>query len=527
MPDDSRHRLWRVWAVSFVLFAVAGFLWSISTPVGTGSDEAQHIIKAAATVRGEWTGDTVTGQLPAERRVTVPGTYRSLESQKGCYGGASAPPERCHGLPRASSRPVSALTYVGRYPPLYYLLVGSPTLVSQGVPSIYEMRWLTVLVASALLAMAVGVATVFGAGSLAVLGVVVAITPFVLYEMSTVQPSALEVSSGVLLWSCLVLLARAPDGPPPRALVHGAGVSASLLMLTRAVSPVLVVGIGLVVGAVLLPPGRVRELAGAKLVRRWIAVLVAVGAVACAWVLRFHAWYVMPFFRGLHRSAGLGAVLAKEASRTWLYLTEIVESFYPNDGQGHVVAYAVWFLLVLVTLAGAMVATRRERVAIVLLTLVELGTPFVVGAISFHSDGIVWQGRYSFPLTVGAPLIAAAALGRRMGPVAEEKPDGSRRAPWPRYRVLVGSVVTLGAFAQVLSLYGVLRRFLAGPSGSFNLFDLAHPHWSPPAPVALIVAGAAAVCVLTAAWYWHLCSVAGRASVAGAGRPAAAGQNRA
>jgi hypothetical protein len=489
----GRHPLWRVWFGSFVIFAAFGVLWSLAAPLTTGPDETQQMIRAAAVVRGEWLGQQVgPPHTKADRWVVVPGTYRDLDPYTICIGRHLLRPPACPPLVD-SSKLVRARTYVGRYPPLYYLLVGGPTLVTQDTTSVYAMRWMSVLFGSIFLSLAVALALLFAEASLVVLGVLIAATPLVLNLVSVVEPSGLEISAAICLWTCLALMAIQPEGPPPKALLNGAGLSGVVFALTRTSSPEWVIGIVIVAIGVLMPFARIRRLWGVRAVRRWLAAVMTAAVAGLAWIFGFKAYLFVPKFRNMPVNAGIWAILREVFVRDGLYLTNFAESFYPNDGQvGHPVEIVVPILLCLVVIAGLVFGNGRQRLVIVLLAVAALLLPFVVTVLTWRSDGLIWQGRYSMPFVVGLPIVAGTAI---RGPRFQAAVKGRAVS------AAVTGVVVLSLLTQFVALYGALRRFSVGPTGPLDLVFLSRTRWTPPLPAPVIAVAAIVVTLGGILWF--------------------------
>ena len=72
--------------------------------------------------------------------VKVPEVFASLETDVGCYQYKSTVPAGCQHPLNSSTHTVSVETYVGRYPPFYYAIVGLPTLAFVSVKGIYAAR---------------------------------------------------------------------------------------------------------------------------------------------------------------------------------------------------------------------------------------------------------------------------------------------------------------------------------------------------------------------------------------------------
>ena len=143
----------------------------------------------------------------------------------------------------------------GRYHPLFYAVVGSPTLVLDGVVSLYAMR----LVALALCLVMLGVALRLlraWADPMVSVAVVCGLTPMVLYSTSILAANGLEIASGLVLWAALGAMAHHAE-PFAARFVVPAVVATSLLVTLRSLGPLwalLIVATALVAWPTLLGP---------------------------------------------------------------------------------------------------------------------------------------------------------------------------------------------------------------------------------------------------------------------------------
>ncbi len=169
----------------FAIFALLGVLWSLASPVFSVPDENAHATKAIAQVRGQVVGYT----LPDVRHIVVdlpPGYEYSQDTlcfatrpdvSAGCapdFGGPDAQPW--------------FNTWVGAYNPVYYYLVGWPSLLFDGNASIYAMRIASSLVGAALLAWAFLAAASGGRSRWMPVGVAFAAAPMCMYLIGAVNP---------------------------------------------------------------------------------------------------------------------------------------------------------------------------------------------------------------------------------------------------------------------------------------------------------------------------------------------------
>jgi hypothetical protein len=128
------------------------------------------------------------------------------------------------------------------------------------------------------------------------------------------------------------------------------------------------------------------------------------------------------------------------------------------------------------------VARAPVRGALAVLTTMALtvALPAVVDATQMPR-GFGWQGRYTLPLAIGVPLLAAFGAGRR-----------GDRWRWPPGR-LVAAVGTLVVLAQVACFAQTMRRYTVGRDGRLSFW--VDPAWTPHHLPPLLVVAAFAVAV--------------------------------
>ena len=118
------------------MFASLGLLWSVVFPLLGAPDEAAHTVKAVAVARGDLSTSStrvreILGVYPLTT-VRIPRGYTDLDALSGCWVAVPASAARCartHALAGRAGPTVKAQTYVGTYLPVYYAVVGLPSLV--------------------------------------------------------------------------------------------------------------------------------------------------------------------------------------------------------------------------------------------------------------------------------------------------------------------------------------------------------------------------------------------------------------
>ena len=452
------------------MLVVLGSLWAVATPAFGSPDESSQVIRAWSVEHGQLIGHDTHG---AYRRVTAPEVYKTLIP---CYAFDPRNTADCFSL-GSSSRTAQLLTYSGRYFPAYYLAVGLPTLFkSPGSVQLDMMRFVSVLLAAALLASAFVTAgearipTVTGAAML------LAVTPTVLFLAASVNPSGLEITAAIGVWASGALLAqRAAQGAFSDRLVDRLGIAAIVLVIARPLG-LLWLAIAGVVLAVVAGRGGVERLWASIRCRRWLAGIVAAAVLVLAW----------DFWQGLFDSSHYLGTPPPGPLSTWTILStsigkldwlvrQMIAVFGWTDIAAPSVTFAVWFLAVggIVGMAIVM-SSRRWTLALALAVVTTLVLPVLLEAAQVREVGYQWQGRYTLPLVVGIPLLAGFGVSE------------TSTARFSTRRLSVVLVIALTS-AQLAAFWQPLRAYSVGYRGPVWFFGQAQ--WSPPiSSLVLIVA---------------------------------------
>ena len=138
-PRGSRARPRK----AFWLTLVAAFLiigsWSVANPIMAAPDEPAHAVKAAATVRGQLFADE-SSYNPGRGDFEVPELFRQLWTVP-CFGFQPETTPTCFGgFSGDLSAPSESTSHVARYNPLYYAIVGLPSLLPLSPSTVIYMR---------------------------------------------------------------------------------------------------------------------------------------------------------------------------------------------------------------------------------------------------------------------------------------------------------------------------------------------------------------------------------------------------
>ena len=500
----------RVWWTSFVLVALLSGLWSLANPLYAAPDEPAHVVRAVALAHGQVIGRTPS-QAEARRLdltdrkdyvvVRVPVVYRDA-SESACFPGHRSITAACLRFD-GPTRNTDEGTYVGRHPPAYYALVGAVSLITPpGSVAVRLMRLIGALMTGALVATAITALRWTAAPRLLGIGLAIAITPMVLFVSSAVNPSAPEVAASLAVWLCgLLLVWRARERVDAR-LVTAVGIAGCVLALSRQLGPLWLALMGLTMLGVSSRTA-LRNLARSGWARLWAGLVVASSLVQVGWDVIAKPLEVKRSGNA-PSNIELSEILRTTIGRTFPRYREMIGSFGWLDAPSPALTWVPWTVLIGLLVLGAVVWSSRRHIAVLLgLVAATIFVPVAIESATFTDAGtLTWQGRYTLPLAVGIPILAAAVLSMT---------GRGRQLTTPRLVLAVGAVLS---GAQIIAFAQNLRRYMVGYNGDLAFW--VRPEWSPPLPALLLLAAFAAVAV---AFAWWLLAVVPRGSGAADGVP--------
>lgn len=472
--EDAGHARTRsrsqgaVWLLAFVTYFGLISAWALATPISASPDEPEHVHKAAAVVRGEIiVDDPPTGMRPY---VSAPEGMLSASKRDLCYAFQPTVTADCAQTPQGSAEQVEVRSGAARYNPAYYAVVGLPSLAWPNATGIYLMRLVSGALCAGLLASAMASAASWRRSRLLVTGLFVAVSPMVFFLSATVNPSPVEIVAAISLWTSGLVLAVTPLGNSlVPVLLRRCAVAASVLVVTRQLSPLWVAIIAMILLAV-AGRHRVSELIARRDARLWALLVFVTTALSTAWtILAGSLGNGYPDVPERTLVDGIKGSILRIPYRT----EQMIGIFGWLDTRAPWFTYVAYFACVGVIILLGLVASRRRGLMLVLLTLgVAVVVPVAIEGSQATRYGYIWQGRYTLPLAVGVPLVAMLVTGLR-GQVPE---DVTRRLGlW--LAGLVG-LAHAGAFAHALLRYQV---------GVGNGYDLLAGAWHPPGGSGLVL----------------------------------------
>ncbi len=483
-----------------VLVLVLVMSWAMGVGRYGGPDEPAHVLRAAAVARGDVFGRPVAGLPSGYRVVTVPAAL--VTGDPACYRHDSTVTSKCAtepgtGLPDSSrDETAQAATSAGRYPPLYYLLIGGPVRLLGGEDEVFWYRAVAALWNSIVVMCVVMRLRLLGRRAVVV---VAAITPSAWFLIGVVNPNGFEL---VLAWLAWVGVARWVIGPSIRQ-AWWVAVPLALAVACRPVALLVSLTVLTMIELLRRPTWRQRLIL-------WSPVVAAAGWLA-VWNLA----------TGLHiddpRTAGNGSI--GDATRQAIddvthTVFELVASLGWLEFSAPAATVAAWLLGIGVAVAwlratglrapGALEtgATRMGAVASATVLAAAVVIVPVIFEVVFHRTlGPIWQGRYSLPTATGIVallLIARAESGRR------------GRAITPAMTMLAGGMlivmVVVAVAVEITTFWWVLRRYSVGTDGPWSLRPAAFSAsgWLSPRTwlmVNVITASVAGACLIR--WISH------------------------
>jgi hypothetical protein len=494
----------------FVVVATLSFVslacWSFASPLIAAPDEQAHVLRADTLDHFQF-GVATTPPSKVLVNVTVPLSLYYSAIYPICWHMHQDIPATCSKPWPTSEKPATIPIYVAHYPPLYYLFVGTASYVSQQANTIYLMRLISCLMGAMMLATAAYAIARWSRRRTLFAGLYVTLVPESYFLSSSVNPSGFEIMTAICLWTLVSIFALEHPDDPPRSLVVLLGVVASVLVLIRGLSPlwVALAGVSLVV---LTGP---RQMVTLVMRRRDLQIagggVLMAALLAAAWIFSQGTLNILPVGAAVPRGDSTFAVLHIVSSYVQGWLRESVGILGWLDTELPGIVYQSWYAIVIGVLVVALLrGSWRERVVVTSLSLLTVVIPVALVTRQAKTLGVVWQGRDSLPLAVGAVIVALAVSGgtaRRPVHRLVAGLDQVRRRAIARY-TLVGLVGVL-AIANVLSFYTNLRRYAVGRYGP-KLFFLHHQGWSPPTgQFATLIVYGLVTCAFAGAlmlWIW-------------------------
>jgi hypothetical protein len=468
----------RVWWTSFLLVATLGAMWGLASPPFAGPDEPAHVIRSHALDHGQLTGDEPRPRV-AKRQgeqdvlvVRAPAIYRSA-AETVCFAFRRDVPASCLEF-AGTTHETDVATSAARHPPAYYAVVGTVSWLHRpGAGTVYLMRFLGAIIMGAFAATAITSLRRSTAPSLVAAGLLLAVTPMVLFVSGVVNPSVLEIAASLALWVAGLVLVSGTHKRVDKRLVTVLGLAGCTLALSRQLGPL---WLGLIALTMLAMASRelLVNLARSNWARLWGGLIVASALAQVGWDILIKPLDASPLEQQNHFDSA--EILRNTFGASFNRVREMIGSFGWLDTPAPALTWVSWIAAIgFIVLLAFIWARRRDLFILSGLLVAIVAVPALLESARYEEVGnFFWQGRYTLPLGVGLPLLSAITLAST---------ERGRQLARSRLLFIIGVVVGV---AHVLAFAQNLRRYTIGYDGEIQFWT--HPAWSPPlSPLVLAV----------------------------------------
>jgi hypothetical protein len=393
---------------SFIACLLLQTAWILATPPFRGIDEFDHAYRADSVAHGYWSAGTQVPDDGGGRLIPVRSSIVEAASSV-CAWYAYTGPDNCSAVKELDHGLVSVASSAATYQPVFYWIIGTPALLAEGPWALLIMRATAALLCAFFLAAAVYLLSIGGAMPWLRLGLLTGLTPVLIYSTSLAAPNGLEMLSGVVVWSGLLVLGSGQLDRSHELVVLGwLTVAATLLGTLRQLGPV---WLALIFAMCLLVNGVTPYLDLIRRRRIWTSVSAAV--ISCA-VLAGVAWVLSAKSLVLSNDPPdqidrFGTTVGQFP----LWLFQSIAAFPTRNERAPSIVYAIYLLLGLAMALGALRHGRpRQRIAVCAFLVLFFAIPGGITYATVAREGLGWQGRYGLAFTVGFFLLCAAPLAR-------------------------------------------------------------------------------------------------------------------
>ena len=439
----------RVAALFLLGTLLAQTAWILAVPPYRGSDEFDHVYRAGSVASGYWRPDW---RHPADGRGDLIPTPRGLveDGSAVCSSYDYVGPDNCRPVESLDGGLVTVASAAARYNPAFYWLIGKPAMVTDGVTALYVMRFMSAATSAILISMAAFTVALWARTRWPLVGLLLAMTPVLLYSTAMPAPNGVEMTGALCMWSGALGLATDRGRSRARLLLVVTATGALVLATVRSLGPLWLV---LALATSLLaigPRGLKNVLQKHPRTSAALSVVVLLGATAGG------LWTITSATNSLE-SADLPDISPWGPSfrEVPLWFFQSIAAFPLRNEPAPIVVYALETFCFIALMGGAIISgSKRIRASLVLACSLSLGVPLAITLATVQSAGLIWQGRYTMPYSVGVVMIAGLALDSQV-------PRFAQRQPVRAVTALVGSAGLV--VSHVTSAVNVQNKESANP----------------------------------------------------------------
>ncbi len=455
----------------FAGYCILLLAWAVGNPPGASADETYHYIKALGVAHGEFWGEA----LPVARRETE-AAPRGVDASRlfqvpsalwspsfSCNAFDPRRPASClsedEEARSGSGQTTKLLSPAGTYQPYLYSIAGlAARTAGDPTSGFYFARFGQLALNILLIGLSITSVKAGKDPDVALVGLLLALTPMAISLAASVNPSGPEIMGSVCCFAAVLRIKRSEGASGWFAGSAGA----SALVLSRPPGVIWLAFIALAV-LVIYGPNTAARLVKEGRPRSFYAL----GATGLVLVLTVATQLVVqpaPFTRNPSEFASFLSAFSELRSLT----KEAIGVFGWLDTSMPFLAYSVWLFLGLTAILLAwLVGKRQHRQHLGLLCL---GVPLVSASLSallFRPWGLGRQGRYFLPIAATIPLLSAEILRESRSRLGKLWPNS-----FPRW--VASGVGTV----HLVAWWSNSRRHSVGTNGP--ILFLMEPRWVPP-----------------------------------------------
>jgi hypothetical protein len=422
-----------VFAVLFPLL----LLWSLSNPMFAAPDEPAHLLRAQGFSQFDFSSPYQTDGLPLNE---IDCLRFNADVTADCMNLVWEEPWNEFG------------TSTDGYPPLLHALAALPNAMFDGLFATYATRVWLAIVNIALLSWAAVIS--LRRGTWALTGLMLGITPMVVFTMATVNPSGLSAAGAALFVTGIASLGQSSRNGRQRLLPIWTGVG--ILILTRRDGALWAALIAAVAYLPHVSPRQLfQRLVSSSKTRRAVVTAIPVVIASLFWAVPWMARFV-----DRRASAERSTWQAIRALR--IYLDHLMGTFGWLDSTMGIEAFLISIAITGYFVILAVSSANRQHLWSIATSLMLLAVvPVAFGTIRYP----YFQGRYLIPMWIAAMVLAGHSLQ-------------SSRESLNKIGIRPRPILLAWLGVHVWSLLNNLKRYTTGRNGSWDLFD--SEVWHPP-----------------------------------------------
>lgn len=405
---------WSRLGVVFCLFALIGILWATFVPMGGYNDEWTHARYAAAVVRGEFPVTRCDakpfkcGDVTCDGRcwISVPKSIAEIRGFLYLAFNPQLPDSAIADTPSGESGNTWVRNSAANYPPLYYLLVGWPTLFLNGAAAWYAMRIVSALLCALFMTLIfAGLSSVMPWGATFLM--LIWITPVTVTFFGAINPQGIEILSTGALAALIFPIGFSKK--PSFSVLLAASIVLAVSVNIR--TPTIIWNfIVVLMWLLLLNLDTIKSIFSLK--RWWIPFLIAIGGVTFSTVWTLSTSHLVSVLGTPDPEMGFRGLLKTMAESAFVfYVPQMIGDWGWGDNFiPPLVHIIVSVLFAAVLIYSIILGSWKSRLALLLCLFSIPVTSIVIQYHLLRQAGMMWAGRYNLPLWVAIGVLSTMII---------------------------------------------------------------------------------------------------------------------